>query len=107
MYLFGYGVAQDYNEAVKWFQLAADQGFAWGQFNLGRMYNNGQGVVKNYMQAYEWFSLAATNYPQSSTADVEWAIESRDDALNHLTHDEISKAQSFAKEWISSHPKSQ
>ena len=40
----GRGVAQDYAEAVKWFQLAANQGLAEAQNNLGVMYAQGQGV---------------------------------------------------------------
>ena len=31
----GSGVNQDYKEAVKWYRLAAEQGDAYGQFNLG------------------------------------------------------------------------
>jgi len=31
----GEGVPQDYAEAVKWYRLAAEQGYAAAQFNLG------------------------------------------------------------------------
>ena len=44
MYAKGQGVPQDYAEAVKWYRLAAEQGFAMAQDNLGLMYKNGQGV---------------------------------------------------------------
>jgi uncharacterized protein len=44
MYEKGQGMAQDYNEAVKWFRLAAEQGYAGGQANLGTMYGEGKGV---------------------------------------------------------------
>ena len=30
---------QDYSEAVKWYRLAADQGNATAQYNLGVMYD--------------------------------------------------------------------
>ena len=33
-YIFGYGVEQDYEEAVKWWRLAAEQGNAEAQNNL-------------------------------------------------------------------------
>ena len=29
------GVEQDYKEAVRWYRLAAEQGYAYAQFNLG------------------------------------------------------------------------
>ena len=45
MYKNGYGVPQDYKEAVKWYRLAAEQGYAKAQYNLGVMYDNGYGVL--------------------------------------------------------------
>jgi TPR repeat protein len=51
-------VPWDYAEAMKWFRLAADQGYAQAQANLGAMCENGQGVPPDYATAYMWFSLA-------------------------------------------------
>ena len=45
MYAKGQGVIQDYKEALKWFRLAAAQGDAKAQYNLGVMYDNGEGVT--------------------------------------------------------------
>ena len=39
MYANGEGVPEDDAEAVKWYRLAADQGDAYAQFNLGVMYD--------------------------------------------------------------------
>lgn len=50
-YYHGDGVPLNYKEAVKWYQLAADQGDAEGQGNLGRMYANGEGVDRDYLLA--------------------------------------------------------
>ena len=50
---------QDYAEAVKWYRLAADQGYADAQNNLGVMYDQGQGVPQNYAEAVKWYRLAA------------------------------------------------
>ena len=47
----GYGVPQDYAEAVKWYRLAAEQGYARAQYNLGVMYDNGRGVLKTSKEA--------------------------------------------------------
>ncbi len=38
IYLNGHDVPQDDAQAVRWFVLAAEQGRAWSQWNLGRMY---------------------------------------------------------------------
>jgi TPR repeat protein len=48
MYANGYGVPQDYAEAVRWYRLAAGQGNAKAQYNLGLMYYNGEGVPQDY-----------------------------------------------------------
>ena len=59
MYDNGEGVLKDEAEAVKWFRLAAEQGDAKAQFNLGLMYDNGEGVLKDEAEAVRWFRLAA------------------------------------------------
>ena len=58
-YANGQGVAQDDAEALRWFRLAAEQGFAAAQFNLGFMYANGRGVAQDDAEALRWYHLAA------------------------------------------------
>ena len=66
MFERGQGVLQDYKEAVKWYRLAADQGNASAQYNLGAMYENGQGVPQDYREAMKWYRLAANQgYPSA------------------------------------------
>ena len=38
---------QDYAEALKWYRLAAEQGDAASQDNLGKMYASGEGVPQD------------------------------------------------------------
>jgi uncharacterized protein len=49
----------DYAEAVKWFRLAAEQGVAQAQYNLGIIYLNGLGVPQDYAETAQWFRQAA------------------------------------------------
>ena len=44
---------------MKWYRLAAEQGNASAQYNLGVMYQNGQGVPQDYKTAVKWYRLAA------------------------------------------------
>ena len=60
-YCYGIIVRQDYNEAMKWFKLAAAQGYALAQYNIGVMYDNGKGVRQNKQLAKEWFGKACDN----------------------------------------------
>ena len=53
------GVPQDDAEAVRWYRLAADQGRASAQNNLGGMYSNGRGVPQDAAEAARWYRLAA------------------------------------------------
>jgi TPR repeat protein len=59
MYDNGLGVPQSYKTAVKWYTLAAEQGDAFAQNNLGLMYDNGRGVPQDYALAVKWYTLAA------------------------------------------------
>ena len=59
MYEKGDGVPQNYKEAAKWSQLAAEQGDVDAQYNLGLMYANGQGVSQDHKEAIKWHKLAA------------------------------------------------
>jgi TPR repeat protein len=61
MYENGHGMSRSYTEAVQWYGMAAEQGYAMAQNNLGKMYHDGHGVDKDYIQAYKWMLLAGVN----------------------------------------------
>ena len=42
-------------EAIKWFQQAADQGLAAAQYNLGQTLRRGLGVAQDYTEAIMWY----------------------------------------------------
>jgi TPR repeat protein len=69
----GYGgVAQDYTEAVRLYSLAADQGHATAQFNLGQKFENGYGVAQDRAEAIRWYRLsAAQGYAFAQTRFVQ------------------------------------
>ena len=46
----GSGIEQNHDEAFKWFQKSAEQGFVWGEYNLGWYYFSGLGCQKDYSQ---------------------------------------------------------
>ena len=59
MYDRGWGVPQDYAEAITWYQRSAEQGYVKAQHNLGSMYEKGQEVPQDYQEAVRWYRLAA------------------------------------------------
>ena len=48
----GRGVLQDETEGVRWYRLAAEQGYALAQVSLGFMYGMGRGVPQDYVAAH-------------------------------------------------------
>ncbi len=59
-FYFGwFGVPQDYDEALRVFRLAADQGHARAQFWLGFMFECGRSVAKDRAEAIRLYRLAA------------------------------------------------
>ena len=50
---------QNYEEAVKWYRLAAQQECAPAQCNLGLCYETGRGVRQDIREAVRWFCRAA------------------------------------------------
>ena len=58
-YLNGTGVGPNTEEAVRWWHLAAEQGHAFAQYNLGYVYDTGQGIEPDLSLAATWYRLAA------------------------------------------------
>lgn len=58
-YYCGIGVPESATEAAKWYRLAADQGHAKAQCDLGNMYAQGEGVPQSFTEAELWYRRAA------------------------------------------------
>ena len=89
-------------ESSRWWRLAADQGFANAQYELGIKYDEGQGVPQDYVQAHMWFNLAAS---RSTGESRERAVRGRDQAADELTPAALNEAQRLAREWDAAHPR--
>lgn len=122
----GQGVVKDQKEAVKCFQLAADQGYAAAQFALGLMHMyDDRGVFQNHKEAANWYRLAAAqgyvsaqfalgdmykdglgvvqNYVQAhmwynlcAAHGYSEASELRDEVATKMTSAQIAQAQEMA-----------
>ena len=74
MYSEGREVPQNDAEAVRWYRLAADQGNAVAQVNLGWMYLNGRGVSRDCQEAHRLTELAsASGLAEATTALGSWS----------------------------------
>ena len=95
MYDSGQGVPQDYAEALKWYRLSAEQGYADAQYNLAAMYDNGQGVLQDSVVAHMWYNISAAN-------GSEHGGTNRDSLAKGMTQQAIEQAQELARECMSS-----
>ncbi|MBR4833377.1 MAG: sel1 repeat family protein [Thermoguttaceae bacterium] len=58
-YLGGAGVPRDFEEAVRWFQRAAEAGNVEAMCNLGNRYYKGTGIPLDLSKAVYWYRCAA------------------------------------------------
>ncbi len=58
-YLNGEGVAQDHEEAIKWYSVAANEGYGPAEVLMGQIYAEGLGVPKNAAESAKWYTRAA------------------------------------------------
>ena len=93
MYQNGYGVPQDYKEAVYWYRLAAEQGYANAQSNLANRYYYGEGVNKDIVYAHMWKNISASNGYEPAKGELK-IIEKK------MTSSDISEAQRLARECV-------
>jgi Sel1 repeat len=59
LYSNGLGTPRNDEEAEKWARLAAVQGLAPAEFNLGTMYLQGRGVAQDFSEGAAWLQAAA------------------------------------------------
>ncbi len=58
-FLTGHTVPQNYENALKWYKMAAENGDRDAQSELGYLYYSGRGVTQDLEQAFTWFEKAA------------------------------------------------
>ena len=73
-------------------RMAAEQGNADAQFNVGISYAKGEGVPQDIILAHMWFNLSAA----LGAAD---ATENRDLAASQMTSDQLAEAERLARVW--------
>ncbi len=97
IYDFGQGVPQDDAEAVKWYERAAQQGSAKGQYQAGAVYARSP-QVKDPVQGYKWLTIAARTLASGPQGGVtaDQATTLRTLIEGQMSKDEIAKAKAEA-----------
>ena len=66
----GWGVQQNFREAIKWYRLAAKYGLDDAQHDLAVIYSEGLGVPQDNKAALKWYKLAAEQDNASSQINL-------------------------------------
>jgi uncharacterized protein len=93
LYLNGNGTIQDFEEAAKWLELAAEKNHSQAQYQLGLIYKTGFGVDTDLEKSYMWLNLSAA-------AGVEKAALVRDNIMRSLDPEQLKQAQRASREWL-------
>ena len=91
MYANGQGVPKKFEEAVKWFRMAAEQGDTRAQFQLAGLYEEGRGVQQNYVVALMWVNVAIAHTQNGGSIF-------RDRLAAKMTPEQIVEAQELARQ---------
>ena len=95
-YATGEELTQDFGEAAKWFERAAEQGHVFAQSTLGAYYWVGRGVPADLKKAYFWSVLARAGGDEPSKYRMD-GLRSR------LTREETLEVQQQANQWLKEH----
>lgn len=119
----------DFATALEEWRPLAEQGNAYAQSNLGRMYAKGEGVTQDYAEAVKWYRKAAEQGDEMAQSDLgvmyangegviqdnvfahmwfniaaslgqEGAAGYRDSLAKKMTPEDISQAQKLARECV-------
>ncbi len=91
LYLTGNGAIQDFEEAARWFELAAEKNHALAQYELGMIYKVGYGVAADLEKSYMWLNLAAA-------AGIDEAALMRNKIMLSLNSEQLTQAQRASRE---------
>ena len=83
-----YAKQENFEEAMKWWKLAGDQGLPNALYNLSGLYFQGKGAPKDLSLAYAYFKLSNRVPPQKVK-----------EMAGILTKPELTKAEKLVSEW--------
>ena len=105
MYARGIGVPQNWAQAVKWYEEAANARDTLSMMTLAESYEAGKGAPRNLLMAYAWYNKLAAIPPQTNGVNYgedvsaversRRSISKRDELAKKLTPEELRRAQTL------------
>ena len=91
-YSDGLGVRRDSLEALRWYRLAADQGDAWGQYNVGEEHFRAGSAIVQESSGPDWKPESGQSFEDYLNARTEEA-RSGDHIAEHMADDRERRAR--------------
>ena len=80
--------------------LAAQQGYARAQYDIGFMYGFGEGIPpQDDVQAYKWIGLAIDRFTVKNQERREQAIRDRATLAARMSKQQLAEAEAAIKAW--------
>jgi hypothetical protein len=93
-------VPRDHKEASRLYLLAAEQGYARAQYDIGFMYGFGEGIPpQDNVRAYTWISLAIERFTVKNEDRREQAIKDRATLASRMSKEQLAEAETAIKSW--------
>ena len=91
-----YAQQGNFEEAVKWLQMAGDQGHDWSLYGLSSSYHEGKGAPKDLSLAYAYLKLSQLASETDVNANAQAVL---DEMIAQMSKPELEKAQKMVSEW--------
>ncbi len=88
----------DYDEAIKWWRMSAEQGDPTALYNLSVMYNEGKGVPKDPALTYAYFKLATLASKKRVSRKIKASL---DELASNMSPAERAEAEGIIANWKS------
>jgi len=96
----GEGVRRDHREAARLYLLAANQGYARAQNDIGFMLGFGEGIPpQDNIEAYKWLKLAIQGYTAKNQARLDQARKDLATLSRRMSPAQIAEAEQRVKAW--------
>jgi TPR repeat protein len=103
-YLHGEGVEKNPAMAFELFQTAANRGHNYAQIRMAGLYEDGVGCETDLTEALKWATIASlAEEDQKSASTIMWMRSGLPKLKNRMTSDQITIAETLAREWHSKH----
>lgn len=102
---------KDYAEAMRWYRIAANEGYALGEANIGFLYAKGFGVQQDFKESVRWYLMAAEHGQVEAQHNLGLKYANGQGVAQDMAQarywmeKSAAGGDAAAKQWLADHPK--